>query len=315
MNLRNRRHLPSLGSFATFEVAAKHLSFTAAANELHVSQAAVSQQIRSLETALELRLFIREHNTLKLTPQGEMLSKAVQSGLDTICTTVKELTRAEEPQVITFSATLGAARLWLKPLIRQYNEVEPQVGFVVLASDEDDTLRKFDNVDLSLICGSERCDVGEELYYLFPETVRPVCSPTYLERFGPFDDPNSLNSANLLDLHDKHWSAGAIGWKPITWAKWFEENDASCTKMHYGFVTNNYPMLVDAAIAGEGVILGWQHMVSNHIENGQLCVANTRSLRVERGNFLRVNPTTRGSPTVLRFLTFIMDQCGKIEFW
>ena len=315
MNLRNRRHLPSLGSFATFEVAAKHLSFTAAANELHVSQAAVSQQIRSLETALKLRLFIREHQTLKLTAQGEMLSNAVRSGLDTICTTVRDLTQAEEPEVITFSATLGAASLWLKPLIKRYNELEPNVEFVVLASDEDDTLRKFDNVDLSLICGSERCDVGEELYYLFPETVKPVCSPEYLERYGPFDEAESLTSATLLNLHDRHWSGGAIGWKPITWATWFEKNDVACTNMHHGFVTNNYPMIVDSAIAGDGVILGWQHLVCNHIENGRLCVANQNAFHAERGNFLRVSPVTGSSPTVARFFAFIMEQCEKVEWW
>ena len=87
----NKKNLPSLGSFATFEVAAKHLSFTAAARELNVSQTAISQHIRYLERALELSLFVRKHNSLELTPQGSQLLKCVSEGLGSISSGVMQL--------------------------------------------------------------------------------------------------------------------------------------------------------------------------------------------------------------------------------
>jgi len=86
-----RRYLPSLGSFATFEIAAKHLSFTVAANELNVTQAAISQQIRGLEKALGVTLFMRRRNTLDLSQEGYRLFAAVSKGLDAICDAIDEI--------------------------------------------------------------------------------------------------------------------------------------------------------------------------------------------------------------------------------
>ena len=93
-----RRHLPSLGALATFEVAAKHLSFTTAAKELNITQGAVSQQIRLLERALEVPLFVRLHNALELTPAGSELFAAVAEGLDAISAGVGLLRPETQPQ-------------------------------------------------------------------------------------------------------------------------------------------------------------------------------------------------------------------------
>lgn len=112
-----RRHLPSLGALATFEVAAKHLSFTLAAKELNITQGAVSQQIRLLEKALEIELFVRRHNALDLTPAGIDLFAAVAAGLDTISAGVGLLQPQGQPETVTISATNGMASFWLKPLI------------------------------------------------------------------------------------------------------------------------------------------------------------------------------------------------------
>lgn len=181
-----RRYLPSLGALATFEVAAKHLSFTLAGNELNVTQAAISQQIRGLEKALGVALFLRGHNSLTLTAAGQQVLAAVSSGLDRICAVVDTLNRPADIPVITCSGTNAAVHCWFKPQVDRFCAAHPEVHFVLLASDEDDTLRNFDQVDISLICGNERCDVGENLYFLFQEIVEPVCSPAYLRRRGPF---------------------------------------------------------------------------------------------------------------------------------
>ncbi|MDQ7774575.1 LysR substrate-binding domain-containing protein [Paracoccus aminovorans] len=301
-----RRHLPSLGAFATFEVAAKHLSFTLAARELNVTQGAVSQQIRLLERALEVALFIRKHNALELTPEGASLFSAVTAGLDTISAAVSVLAGDEGPQTITVSATDGMALFWLQPLIDSYRALHPEVGFVVLASDADDTLRNYADVDVAFLCGNERCEVGEEMHFLFPETAQPVCSPEFLARHGPFEDPDSLNRVNLLHLHDRHWSADAIGWQPLGWAEWFRAQGAQWAKAPASLSTNKVSLLMAAAMAGEGVMLGWHHMVREPIARGRLVFAHPAPLTAGRGNFLNCKQRALERPALAGFVAHVL---------
>jgi DNA-binding transcriptional LysR family regulator len=302
-----RRHLPSLGALATFEVAAKHLSFTLAAKELNITQGAVSQQIRLLEKALEVDLFIRKHNALDLTPAGNDLFAAVSAGLDTISAGVGLLQPETQPETVTISATNGMAAYWLKPLIDSFRLDHPSVGFVILASDEDDTMRNYSGVDLSLLCGNERCEVGEELHYLFPEAAQPVCAPAYLDCHGPFDDPHSLNRANLLHLHERHWSADAIGWQPLGWEEWFRAQGSRWERGSSTLSTNKVAFLIDATLAGEGVMLGWQHMVERFLRDGRLVLARPEPITAGRGNFLRCQTASLQRPAVSRFVDHLLD--------
>ncbi len=302
-----RRHLPSLGALATFEVAAKHLSFTLAAKELNITQGAVSQQIRLLERALDVPLFIRKHNALELTASGKDLSAAVAAGLDTISEGVGLLQPEGEPQTITISSTNGMATYWLKPLIDSFRQDHADVGFVILASDEDGAMRNYSGVDIALLCGNERSEVGEELHYLFPEAAQPVCSPDYLAALGPFDDPQELNRANLLHLHERHWSADAIGWQPLGWEEWFRAQGARWDRGASSLTTNKVGLLVDAALAGEGVILGWQHMVAGLVAVGRLVAAHPASITAGRGNFLRCQTASMQRPAVAQFVEHMLQ--------
>jgi DNA-binding transcriptional LysR family regulator len=308
-----RRYLPSLGSFATFEVAAKHLSFTLAGNELHVTQAAISQQIRGLEKALGVALFIRKHNSLELTAEGNRLLSAVSTGLDSICDGIEAINDPAEETVIACSGTHAAVTYWLKPHVDRFRTSRPHLRFVLLASDEDDTLRNFDEVDISLICGNERCEIGEPLYFLFPEIVEPVCSPDYLHRCGPFLDPTSLSNAELLELHRKHWSSEAIGWFPITWSDWYNASGFEMPANRPSMVSNNYALLVEAAVAGEGVVLGWAHLVRSLVVRGELTVLFNAPLRVDRGNYLKVNKASLDKPYVQEFVEFILADTAAEE--
>lgn len=306
-----RRHLPSLGALATFEVAAKHLSFTLAAKELNITQGAVSQQIRLLEKALEVDLFLRKHNALELTPAGSSLFAAVAAGLDTISTGVGLLQPDTQAETVTVSATNGMAGYWLKPLIDSFRAEHPSVGFVILASDEDDALRNYSGVDLSLLCGNERCEVGEELHFLFPEAAQPVCAPGYLAAHGPFTDAASLNRANLLHLHDRHWSADAIGWQPLGWEEWFRAQGARWERAPSSLSSNKVALLIEAALAGEGVILGWHHMVAGYLASGRLVLAHPGCVTAGRGNFLRCQAAALQRPAVARFVEHLLQSAAR----
>ena len=301
-----RRYLPSLGSFATFEVAAKHLSFTLAAKELNVTQGAVSQQIRLLERALEVALFIRKHNALELTPEGVNLFKAVTAGLDTISTAVSVLTGDEGPQSVTISATDGMAQFWLRPLIDSFRASHPEIGFVVFSSDGDDTLRNYSEVDIAILCGNERCEVGEVLHFLFPEAAQPVCTPEFLARFGPFDDPDSLNQVNLLHLHDRHWTADAIDWQPLGWSEWFRAQGCEWAKAPSTLSSNKVGLLMSATLAGEGVMLGWLPMVRSLIRQGEMVYAHPMPISAGRGNFLNCKQKSMKRPCVAAFVEHVL---------
>ncbi|MDQ1850433.1 LysR substrate-binding domain-containing protein [Gemmobacter fulvus] len=306
-----RRHLPSLGALATFEVAAKHLSFTLAAKELNITQGAVSQQIRLLEKALEVDLFIRKHNALELTAAGRDLFGAVAAGLDAISAGVGMLQPETQPETVTISATNGMAAYWLKPLINRFRADHPTVGFVILASDEDDTMRNYSGVDLSLLCGNERSEVGEELHYLFPEVAQPVCAPAYLASHGPFEEAASLNHANLLHLHERHWSADAIGWQPLGWEEWFRAQGTRWERGPSSLSSNKVALLIEAALAGEGVMLGWQHMVNAHLADGRLVLAHPAQITAGRGNFLRCQTAALQRPAVARFVEHLLQSLKR----
>ncbi|RCW80500.1 DNA-binding transcriptional LysR family regulator [Paracoccus lutimaris] len=301
-----RRHLPSLGAFATFEVAAKHLSFTLAARELNVTQGAVSQQIRLLERALDVALFIRKHNALELTPQGASLYAGVTAGLDRISASVGVLTGDAGAQGVTVSATDAMASYWLKPLIDSFRARHPGTGFTILASDEDDALRNYAEVDIAILCGNERCEAGETLHFLFPEIAQPVCSPEFLTRHGPFPDAAALNRTELLHLHDRHWAGEAIGWQPLGWPEWFRAQGSEWAGARPALSTNKVGLLIEAALAGQGIILGWHHLIQPHIATGCLVFAHPAPVTAGRGNFLHCKPKSLQRPEVADFVAHIL---------
>jgi DNA-binding transcriptional LysR family regulator len=308
-----RRYLPSLGSFATFEVAAKHLSFTVAANELNVTQAAISQQIRGLEKALGMTLFVRRRNALELSQEGYRLFGAVSKGLDAICDAIDEISDPSKTTVIVCSGTIAIVSFWLKSYLDAFAATHPDLRFVLFASDEDDTLRNFDEVDFSLICGNERCEVGENLYYLFSELIEPVCSPAYARLHGPFTDVMSVAKAELLDLHPMHWSSDAISRYPFNWQDWFGAKNFEGPIRQPTIVSNSYTILVESAVGGQGIILGWHHLVRSHLEQGKLVALLDSPLRVDRRNYLKVNKASFDKPYVQELLDFILKDVASVD--
>lgn len=301
-----RIQIPNLSALVTFEVAAKHLSFTIAARELNVTQGAVSQQIRQLEEALSTQLFVRKHNALELTTPGLELFAAVSSGLDRIGAGLGLFQTQAAPQVVTISATDALASLWLKPLIDSFRDSFPDARFTVLASDEDDALSRHAEVDIALLCGNERFDIGDELHLMYPEVAQPVCSPAYLAAYGPFPDAESLLGAKLLHLHERHWSAGAVQWHPLGWAEWFAAQGLVWDRAAPAMSTNKVVLLTEACVAGEGVMLGIHNLVAGHVASGALVFAHPAQIASGRSNFMRINPASRQRPLVSRFADHLL---------
>src|SRR5262249_48069888 len=145
-NLHDR--LPRLLGLAVFEAAARHMSFTQAAKELRVTQAAVSQQVRALEKEIGTALFLRNHRTLTLTREGDRLNRAVSMGLEHIADTVDEIRGVTLNPSIAIGVTFAVATFWLVPRLERFRSLHPNIGVHIVASD-----RGFDKI-------ADQVDVG-----------------------------------------------------------------------------------------------------------------------------------------------------------
>lgn len=302
-----RRFLPSLGSFATFEVAAKHLSFTQAATELNVTQAAISQQIRALEKGLGARLFHRQHNALELTQEGRTLLAAVTLGLDALADAAARVGQSADESTITCAGTNAAITFWFRPMAARFLQSHPGTRFVLLSSDENDTLSNFEEVDMALICGNDRRPPGEDMIPLFRETVTPVCAPSYLERFGTLASHDDLQNAGLMELHRMHWASEAIAWYPLSWDDWFREHLPEAEPPRPVLTTNNYATLTEAALDGEGIMLGWHHLVEDLVQQGRLVRLFDETLDSGRVYYLKRNPARLDTPHVAAFTQMLFE--------
>ncbi len=285
-----KSRLPGLNALLTFEAAARHLSFTRAADELCVSQAAVSRQVQRLEERLGQPLFVRRHRALELTGSGSELQRAVTLGLGHIADAMRGLegTTGRQIQVAT---TVAFATYWFAPRLGRFRNAFPDADVRVLASDSDrDHLA--DDIDLALVCG--RRDLpGWRMTALFPEVVFPVCSPAFLEKH-PLTRLEQLTDLPLLHLDPRHRED--VGWTPVDWTLWLGRFGIEYRPRHPTVTYNNYPMLVEAALAGEAVALGWQHLAERMLAEGRLLRPLAESCEFERRYYLALHDRGRHSP-------------------
>lgn len=297
-----KRRLPSPNALLTFEAAARHLSFTRAASELFVSQAAVSRQISRLEDRLGTTLFRRRHRALELTDAGTRLHRAVTLGLGHIADAVDGMVGAGRSE-IQVATTVAFATYWFAPRLTRFRERYPDADVRVLATDRDQD-QLTDAIDLALICG-HRDLPGWSMTALFPEVVFPICSPSYLARC-PVAGPADLPNHTLLHLDRQHWDD--VGWSPIDWTLWLKKFGIAYEPPHPFVTFNNYPMLVDAASNGEGIALGWRHLSERHLAKGWLVRPIEEEWDFERSYYLAFHQQPAPSPELLALHDWLLQE-------
>lgn len=253
--------LPPLNSLVAFEAAARHLSFTLAAEELYVTQGAISRQIRILEEYLGKPLFIRVGRNVRLTPTGQQYARAIRVSLMDIAVNTEEVSSRKGPRQITLATSNAMASLWLLPKIKVFERGHDEVEFRIVVLDQ---VRDLDRVewDIALFyCRNLPPDM--QAATLFLEEVFPVCSPGYLERYGPLDSPDALLGCTLLSQEeaDQDW---------MSWRQWFSNAGIVPGMPRRRLHINNYAMLVQAAVMDQGVALGWSQLVDDHLLQGTL---------------------------------------------
>jgi LysR family glycine cleavage system transcriptional activator len=281
---RLRRRLPPLTSLVVFEAAARLQSFTLAAQEMCITQAAVSRQIRQLEEHLGNPLFVRNHRNVALTTAGERLFEAVDESLERIAQASTEI-RSDASDAITIAATVCMATYWLMPRLDAFQSEFPNVSLRLFAFDREIDLRA-ENVDMAITCGDSGQRHGVRLSHLMDEELVPLCSPGYLQG-RTLHEPQDLLGERLLNLDREHWRG--FNWAVADWAAWFDQMNMRSPLPPARMAFNNHAQQIQAALEGRGIALGSPQMLVDLIADGRLVEALPQRYATRRGYYLAVN--------------------------
>ncbi|KQX20162.1 MULTISPECIES: LysR substrate-binding domain-containing protein [unclassified Sphingomonas] len=251
------RQIPPLSGVRVFEAAARHLNFTRAAEELAMTQAAVSYQIRMIEDRLGTPLFLRTGRRVSLSPAGQRLAPLVTAAFDQLDQAFAKV-RFAESGVLTISAAPGIAASWLGPRLARFQLAKPDIAVRLLATHELVDFAR-DEVDVGIRIGQGQWP-GLRAIRMFPAEFTPMCSPAYIERKGPFADPAQLFGALRMNSDDVWWRA------------WFAQigvpvpDDIDRNAIH----VDSQVIEGMAAVAGEGVAMLTPRFWPYELETGRL---------------------------------------------
>ncbi|WP_217477703.1 choline sulfate utilization transcriptional regulator [Stutzerimonas stutzeri] len=271
----NRPDQIPLDALRVFESAARQQSFTAAALELGSTQPAISQQIKRLEQQLAVRLFDRVYRGIVLTEAGELLLGYVQQGLGTLDAGLAAVTAQQQHEVLQVATDFAFAAYWLMPRLERFHQRHPEVDVSLVTSERGLGVLPSET-DVAIVFGDGRSKHGET-HLLFHEEVYPVCSPSLLRGQTTPLAPAALARLPLLHLRPESRSRW-LDWGSLFRALGITEAPSS------GMLRfDNYTLLIQAAIAGQGVAIGWRHLVDELLAQGLLCRVCSESVQTRFG--------------------------------
>ncbi|WP_099117034.1 transcriptional regulator GcvA [Xenorhabdus ishibashii] len=252
------KRLPPLNALRVFDAAARHLSFTKAAEELFVTQAAVSHQMKSLEDFLGLKLFRRRNRSILLTEDGQSYYLDIKEIFTAINDATRKLQARSAKGALTVSLSPSFAIQWLVPRLSGFNQSFPGIDVRIQAIDrEEDKLA--DDVDIAIFYGRGNWP-GLRTDRLYPEYLLPVCSPALLTGDRPLRTPEDL--ANHTLLHDS---------SRRDWQAYVRQLDMQQQiNVQQGPIFSHSAMVIQAAVHGQGVALANNVMAQNEIDAGRL---------------------------------------------
>ncbi len=300
----DRSSLPPLSCLLPFEAAARLGSFTRAADELHLTQSAVSRQIRVLERSLGQRLFERRNRAVFLTEAGEVFAESVTRGLKGIADSAAALQAQAGGDEVVLSVELYLAVYWLMPRLADFHRRFPAIQLRIAAGSLPLADRS-EPFDLALQCAG-RASGDHRAIHSAPETIYPVCAPSYLEGRGRL----TLQDLGHLDL--LHYEDRPGEW--MDWASWFRHQGVEPPANHAkGALYDSYPVMIQAAVAGHGVALGWGRGLNALLEAGQLVPVVPQRAYLERGIVVYRSRQARETGNSERLLVWLKEQLDELE--
>ena len=298
------RKLPSLDFLKGFEAAGRLLSFTRAAEELFLTQSALSRQVQALEEALGVPLFERGHRALTLTPTGLAFHRAVTEILRALVSAADAARLRTRDPGLTLSTTVSFASLWVIPRLSAFRARHPDVEVYVAADDRLVDLGRGD-VDIAVRYLPETA-VPEGAVRLFGERMLPVASPGLARRHGQrLARPADLAHHVLLHLDDPE---GKMPW--LDWRAWLAANGEPSLKPAGSLRFKLYDQVIQAAVGGQGVALGRVPLIAEHLRDGRLVAPFPKRYDSARGYYAIVAPDAVDSADVANFVAWLRDEAA-----
>lgn len=293
--------LPPLAPLKGFVAAARHLSFTKAGEELHLSQSAISRQVQTLEEQLGVALFQRSTRALHLTPEGERLFRTANEVLAHLGSTVEDITASRSLPRVTISASIGVAALWLVPRLSGFQARHPDIGIRVSADNRAVDLEA-EEVDVALRYGTPEAAPAGSLK-LFDETLAPVVAPALA---ASLPDGPRLSAANLAHLTLLSFEDGRdYPW--LRWEGWLSQLAPTPPAAKALLQFNHYDQCIYAALAGQGAALGCLPLIRDHLEAGRLIpLAPPQPTPGRRAYYLLRSPSSK-RPEVDAFAEWLIE--------
>src|SRR5215467_7697382 len=291
------RRLPPLNALRAFEAAARSESITRAAEELSVTQGAVSQQVKALEATLGIKLFNRERQRLSMTEAGREYLAVVRDALDRIALGTERLVQRQTSGVLTLSTSPDFAAKWLVYRLGRFAESHPEIDLRVSAVAQHVDFARED-VDLAVRHGDGKWP-GLDAVRLSSERLFPVCSPKLVSGRNRIRTAADLLKFPLLHVND--WT---------TWARWFEAAGISDPVAH-GPSLNQASMLIDLAADGQGVALARTVLAAWDLINGRLVRPIDVSLRMSNTYWIVCPKVNASVPKIAIFRNWLLAEAAQ----
>jgi LysR family glycine cleavage system transcriptional activator len=293
-----RPRLPALNNLKAFEAAARHESFTRAAEELCVTQGAVSQQVKALEEGLGIKLFNRERQRLIITEAGRDYLMVVRDALDRIAIGTERLLQRQNAGVLTVSTSPDFAAKWLVHRLGHFAEAHSGIDLRVSA-----TLHHFDfareEVDLAVRHGEGNW-LGLDAVQLSAEQLFAVCSPKLLTGRQRLSKPADILKFPLIHLDSL-----------ADWTRWLRAVDVDDAGAAHGTVLNRASMVIDAAINGQGVALARTTLAAWDLINGRLVRPFPASIPLSKTYWIICPKATSNVPKIVTFRSWLLAEATE----
>ena len=291
--------LPPLNALRTFEAAARHLSFTKAAAELFVTQAAVSHQIKALEDHLGMPLFRRLNRALMLTDEGQALLPYVRDAFDRLAEGIRRLRQEQSSGVLTISVLPSLASTWLIPRLRDFQTRHPDIEVHMTATERLVDFAR-EPVDAGIRYGLGRWHGLRALRLLSAEII-PVCSPALLEGPHPLRSPDDLVHHQLLHVLNA----------PDDWRMWLTATGVEGVDPDRGLKFDHAALAIQAALNGMGVAMGPGALVDRDLAAGRLVEPFDFELPSNSAYYFVVPESTAEQPKIRAFQEWLCAEAAS----
>ena len=295
------QRLPSLNALRAFEAVARHLSVAKAADELHVTPAAVSQQLRVLEEDLGVEHFTRVKRALRPTEIAEAGYGDLRDGFDSLARGVAKMRARTGRSLLTLSVEPSFAATWLVARLERLRRRQPELDVLLETSMRLVNLER-EGFDLAIRYGAGVYP-GLESARLFAEEVFPVCSPRLLETPAPLRQPSDLRHHTLLHLE---WVSAYVEWPD--WAAWLAAAGATEIDARRGPRFTDHALALQAAVEGQGVALGSTALIADDLAAGRLVAPFDFCLTTRFGYFLVWPKDAAKRPEAAAFRAWLLDE-------